>query len=191
MPCSTPCGVALLWDLPWSGIILGPTNTNTGIISGHMTFARCRIINDISSIIILISHRYHHHYHHHYHPVCRLAWATLGRDVEYAFKIGEQTIIFLTIIITNRIIISYSHYFNGFTTRKWFEAHEQLSEGQHDDTSALLQHHEEVLCSLVLLKSHTSLVVVFQEPRQSDDLLWGWRMDIQVILCGSMQDIHN
>ena len=153
---------------PNTGMILGCTNTNTRIISGHMTFARCRIINDMSSIIILISH----HYHHHYHPVCRLAWATLGRDVEYAFKIGEQTIIFLTIIITNRIIISYSHYFNGFTTRKWFEAHEQLSEGQHDDTSALLQYHEKVFCSLGSLKSHTTLeVVVFQEPRQSDDLL--------------------
>ena len=47
----------------------------------------------ISIISILIPH--------HHHPVCRLAWATLGRDVEYAFKIGEQTIIFLTIIITN------------------------------------------------------------------------------------------
>ena len=40
--------------------------------------------------------------------------------------------------------------------RKWAEAHEQLPEGQHDDTSALLQHHEEVFscyiwwCVLIL-----------------------------------------
>ena len=90
-----------------------------------------RVTNDI----ILIPH----------HPVCRLAWATLGRDVEYALKIGD-----LSHFITNNVfpedcqMKNHQHPFMGSPTRKWSEAHEQLSEGQHDDTSAVLQHHEEV-----------------------------------------------
>ena len=88
----------------------------------------------------------------------RLAWSTLGRDVEYALKIGEQQSLDLWLSLLDAIIDGLSFLSDCFIIiiRKWAEAHEQLPEGQHDDTSALLQHHEEVFscyiwwCVLIL-----------------------------------------